>query len=84
VCRGQLGSWAYGMGVHGRMSWGIQGGGRTTAGHPLCRQPSLNGHKAVSGVAVCPHGIEGSGMAGPGESLGSPWPPLAIHSCSTS
>jgi hypothetical protein len=28
-----------------------------------------------------PQGIEGSGMAGPGETLGSPWPPLAIRPC---
>jgi hypothetical protein len=37
-----------------------------------------NGRKAVSGVAW-PQGIEGSGMAGPGETLGSPWIPLAIQ-----
>jgi hypothetical protein len=35
------------------------------AGHPR------NGHKAVSGVAH-PQGIEGSGIAGPGATLGSP------------
>jgi hypothetical protein len=35
------------------------------AGHPQ------NGHKAISGVA-CPPGIEGLGMAGPAETLGSP------------
>jgi hypothetical protein len=45
------------------------------AGHPR------NGHKAVSGVARL-RVIEGSGMAGPGETLGSPWPSLAIHPCS--
>jgi hypothetical protein len=37
-------------------------------GHPR------NGHKAFSAVA-----IERLGMAGPSETLGSPWPLLAIH-----
>jgi hypothetical protein len=52
----------------------------------VCRPPALRaGHppdscKAVSGVAR-PQGIEGSSMAGPGETLGSPWPPLAIRPC---
>jgi hypothetical protein len=32
---------------------------------------------AVSGVA-CSQGVEGSGMAGPSDTLG-PWPPLAIR-----
>jgi hypothetical protein len=41
-------------------------------GHPR------NGCKSVSGVAL-PKGVEGSGMAGPCETLGSPRPPLAIH-----
>jgi hypothetical protein len=30
---------------------------------------------------ACPQGVEGLGMAGPGETLGSPWPPLAIGPC---
>jgi hypothetical protein len=34
---------------------------------------------AVSGVARL-QGVEGWGMAGPGETLGSPWPPLVIRS----
>jgi hypothetical protein len=34
-----------------------------------------NGHKAVSVVAR-PQGVEGLGMGGPGETLGSPWIPL--------
>jgi hypothetical protein len=44
-----------------------------------CRLPSLwlghprNSHKAASGVAFL-QGIEGWGMAGPDETLGSPWP----------
>jgi hypothetical protein len=33
------------------------------------------GEEDVWGV-VCPQGVEGSGMAGPGETLGSPWIPL--------
>jgi hypothetical protein len=36
--------------------------------------------KAVSGVAR-PQGVEGQFMAGPGETVGSPWPPLAILPC---
>jgi hypothetical protein len=34
-----------------------------------------NSRKAVLRVA-CPQDIEGLGMAGPGETLGSPWIPL--------
>jgi hypothetical protein len=44
------------------------------AGHPR------NGHKAVSGLAR-PQGVQGLGMAGPGETLGSPWIPLTIWAC---
>jgi hypothetical protein len=40
-----------------------------------------NGLKAVSGVAR-PQGVEGLRMAGPGETLGSPWIPLAIQAWS--
>jgi hypothetical protein len=40
------------------------------------------GLKAVSGVAL-PQGIEGQGRAGPGETLGSSWPPLAIRPCTS-
>jgi hypothetical protein len=43
-------------------------------GHPR------NARKAVSGVAR-PQDIEGSGMAGLGETLGSPWIPLAVRAC---
>jgi hypothetical protein len=39
-----------------------------------------NGSKAVSGMAL-PQGVEGSGMAGPDETLGSPWPPLPSRPC---
>jgi hypothetical protein len=41
-------------------------------GHPR------NGCKPVSGVA-CPQSVERSGMVGRGETLESPWQPLAIH-----
>jgi hypothetical protein len=49
-----------------------------------CRPPALraghprNGRKAVSAVARL-QSVEGSGMAGPEETLGSPWIPLAIR-----
>jgi hypothetical protein len=46
-----------------RTAWGVQRG-------RCC--------KAVSGVAHLQE-VKGSGMAGPGETLGSPWPPLAIR-----
>jgi hypothetical protein len=50
------------------------------------RRKSVNGYqdhprnsrKAVSGVAH-QQGLEGSDRAGLGETLGSPWPPLAIR-----
>jgi hypothetical protein len=38
----------------------------------------LKRHMAVSGVTWL-HGVEGSGMAGPSDTLGSPWPLLAIR-----
>jgi hypothetical protein len=43
-------------------------------GHPR------NGCKAVSGMAR-PQGIEGYGMAGLGETLGSLWIPLDMRAC---
>jgi hypothetical protein len=57
------------------VSKGVEDGRRPPAlraGHPR------NGRKAASGVAR-PQGVEGSGMAGPGETLGSPWIHLAIR-----
>ena len=69
------------QGWHGYLShphtvWGVQRcRRRPQTAHPW------NGRKAVSGVAHL-QGVEGSGMAGPGETLGSPWPPLALHPCS--
>jgi hypothetical protein len=41
------------------------------------RPPAL---QAVSGVARL-QGVEGLVMTGPGETLGSPWIPLAIRAC---
>jgi hypothetical protein len=58
------------------VSNGIEDGRRLPAlrvGH------TQNGRKAVSGVHR--QGIEGSGMAGQGDTLGSPWIPLAIRAC---
>jgi hypothetical protein len=57
---------------HG-VSKGVKDGIRPPAlqvDHPM------NSCMAVSGVARL-QGVKGSGMAGPGETLGSPWPPLA-------
>jgi hypothetical protein len=60
---------------HRRMKWGSKGledrhrPPALRAGHPC------NIHKAVSGVAH-PQDVEGSGMAGLDDTLGSPWPPL--------
>jgi len=42
-----------------------------------------NSCKTISGVAR-PHSVEGLGMAGPRETLGTPWPPLAIRPCGES
>jgi hypothetical protein len=61
-----------------RMAWGFKRGTRRPrAARPASGNPR-NGHKAVLGVA-CPQGVEGSGRAGPGETLGSPWTPIAIR-----
>jgi hypothetical protein len=51
--------------------WGVQGGRRRP--QVACREgwPPGNGSKIVLGV-VRPQGIEGLGMTGPGETLGSP------------
>jgi hypothetical protein len=54
-----------------RMACGVQKGKRW----PQATRP-------VSGMAR-QQGVEGSGMAGPGDTLGSPWPPLAIRPCTT-
>jgi hypothetical protein len=47
--------------------------------HIFIKDPR-NGRKADSGVARL-QGVEGSGMAGPVETLGSSWMPLAIRAC---
>jgi hypothetical protein len=57
-----------------RTAWGIQGGRRRPQAAPQ------TGHKAVWGVAR-PQVVEGSGMAGRGETLGSPWIPLPVRAC---
>jgi hypothetical protein len=45
------------------------------------RPPALQvGRKAVSGMDHL-QGVEGSGMAGPGETLESPWIPFAVRAC---
>jgi hypothetical protein len=57
------------IGVRRGVSKGVKNGRRPPAlkvGHPR------NGITAVSGVA-CRQGVEGLGMAGPGEILQSPW-----------
>jgi hypothetical protein len=51
---------------------GYPRGKKTAAGRPP------NGRKAVWGVAH-PQGVEGSGIARPGETLGSPWILLALR-----
>jgi hypothetical protein len=68
--------------LHRRTAWGVQGGRRRPqAARPVGGQAGRPPHMAVSGVAQ-PQGVEGSGMADPGETLGSPWPPHAICPCS--
>jgi hypothetical protein len=61
---------------HRRTAWAVQKGRRWP---PALRAgPPWKGHKAVLGV-VHPQGIEPLGMAGPSDTLGSPWPLFAIH-----
>jgi hypothetical protein len=67
--------WGPYRGGRNGVSKGIEDGRRPPtlrADHPL------NSRKAVSGVAKL-QSVEGYGMAGPNNTLGSPWPPLAIH-----
>jgi hypothetical protein len=56
---------------------GCQKGYKKAAGRPPCGRATLT---AVSGVAH-PQGVEGLGMVGFSDTLGSPWPPLAILPC---
>jgi hypothetical protein len=67
--------------------WGPYTGGWNGVSKEIedgCKPPTLragypwNVLKAVSGVAQR-QSIEGYGRAGPNHTLGSPWPPLAIH-----
>jgi hypothetical protein len=55
---------------HKGMAWGVS--------KRLEDRRSLLALRAVLGVA-CPQGVEGSGMAVPGKTLGSPWPAFAIR-----
>jgi hypothetical protein len=48
-------------------------------GYPRGKKTAA-GRKAVWGVAR-PQGVEGLGMAGPHETLGSPWIPLPVRAC---
>jgi hypothetical protein len=60
------------IGLRRRVSKRVEDGHRPPAlqaGHPR------NGCEAVLGV-VHPQRVEGAGMAGTGETLGSPWPSL--------
>jgi hypothetical protein len=55
--------------VHGRTAWGVQEGRRRPkAACPASRPP-------------CLQGVKGLGMAGPSETLESPWPPFAVRPC---
>jgi hypothetical protein len=72
--RGRTFPSSIGIGVRLAVSKGVEDGRRLQAGHPI------NTLKTVLGVAR-PQGIEGLGMAGPSQTSGSPWPPLAIHPC---
>jgi hypothetical protein len=62
------------------MARGIQGGRRWLQATALWADHHRNGCKAILGVAR-PQGIEGSGMAGQGKTLGRQWIPLAIRDC---
>jgi hypothetical protein len=60
------------------MAWGVQRGGRRSESSRLVGGPPLKRPQAVSKVA-CSQGVEGSGMAGPINTSGNPWPHLAIR-----
>jgi hypothetical protein len=63
------------IGVRGGVSKRVEDYRRPLAmrvGHPT------NGRKAILAVARL-QGVEGSGMAGPGETSGSPWPHIAMR-----
>ena len=59
---------------------GYPRGKKMAAGHPPCgwaTPPTIRPYGRL-GVAR-PQGVEGLGMAGPGETLGSPWIPLPVR-----
>jgi hypothetical protein len=67
--------WKEDRGVQSGVSKGVEDGRRPPvlwAGHPW------NSRKTVLGVARL-QGVEVLGMAEPSDTLGSPWPPLAIR-----
>jgi hypothetical protein len=78
--------------IHMRTAWDVQKGRRWLktaslwagqwpplwAGHPCGLATPETALRPFQGVAL-PQDIDGSGMAGPGETLGSPWPPLGIR-----
>jgi hypothetical protein len=59
---------------------GVKGRRGPQATHPAAAppRPLRNTRKAVLGM-TCPQGIEGSGMAGLSDTLGTPWPSLALR-----
>jgi hypothetical protein len=61
-----------------RTTWSIQRGSKMAAGHPTCGRPPLKQPSGCFRIG-CLQGIEGSGMAGPGDMLGNLWPPLATR-----
>jgi hypothetical protein len=58
------------------MAWDVQKSRGQTQVVPFAGGPPVNDHKAVLGLA-CPQGVDGLGMAVLGETIRSPWPPLA-------
>jgi hypothetical protein len=68
-------SFIFTIGVQRGVSKRMESGRRLQS---LRADHSRNGHEAVSAMA-CLYGVEGSGMAGPGETLGTSWPPLPIR-----
>jgi hypothetical protein len=63
---------------HGRTARHVQRVRRWPQASRPAVEPPLNDHKAVSGVA-CRGSLQG--VVSLGETLGSPWTPLAIHPC---
>jgi hypothetical protein len=56
-------------------------GKKTTARHPPCGWATPQTAVRPFGGVDRPQGIEGSGMAGLGETLGSLWIPLPVRAC---